>query len=184
MDTNALQRILVAACRLYRKGEARTERESENVRVVEFFDMPHVSEAPKHLRMIDVHFYVVGVDMAEAERLRGALESWLATYPHPSRLRAGPSYIEIGGAIGDQGMALTLFALGEALDLWRVMKPSDLGLSSDAADRAAGLGYVFCVPKGAPSSVFPAGESSDQRDERERTQAEEAEKSAAGATEE
>lgn len=78
--------------------------------------MPHVSEAQPHIEKVDLEFLVIGVDKAAAEKHRTELISILKTYPDPDRLAGGPSYIEVGAEIGDQGAAFQLFALGKMMN--------------------------------------------------------------------
>jgi hypothetical protein len=58
------------------------------------------------------------------------------------------SFIELGGWIGDQGMALMLMGLGNILGLWNLMTPNMLpGLPKDLADIMAGQGMVTIQAK-------------------------------------
>lgn len=54
------------------------------------------------------------------------------------------SYLETGGDMGDQGIALMAMGLGEVLGVWRVLSPRLFGLSSDdpLAKQMAGSGMV------------------------------------------
>jgi hypothetical protein len=54
------------------------------------------------------------------------------------------SYLQVGGWIGDQGMALMFMGLGEILGLWKVVQPKLLGLPDDLAMQLAGAGMV-CI---------------------------------------
>lgn len=64
------------------------------------------------------------------------------------RLKEGPSYIELGGWIGDQELALSLMGLGASLGLWNVVTPRTLGFSDDKAGMLMGMGFVLLeVPK-------------------------------------
>jgi hypothetical protein len=56
------------------------------------------------------------------------------------------SYIEVGGWIGDQGLAMQLMGLGWLLGLWQCMTPKLIGLDGDLAMQMAGAGYVSLVP--------------------------------------
>lgn len=138
--------ILDATTTQFRKGAARTERtiNEAGLKVIDVYVMPHVKEAPADLVMVDVHFMEIGVDKAAAERHRADLLEILDAYPEPERLAGGPSYIEVGGIIGDQGRAFQLFALGQALELWRVITPKSLlGEEGERADRLAGSGMIM-----------------------------------------
>lgn len=125
---------------VFRKGPEVVTRSM----VTEVFGYPHY-EGPEAdgFDLVDLHFVIVGVDKTRAEARRADLEAWLAAYPQPDRLAAGPSYIEMGGEIGSQEYALRLFALGKALGMWQVITPGLLGMTGDQADQAAGAGYVM-----------------------------------------
>lgn len=69
--------------------------------------------------------------------------SILRQWPEPGRLEVGPSYIELGAIIGDQGAALQLMALGEALKLWVVLTPTKLGATPEQARIAAQHGFLM-----------------------------------------
>lgn len=67
------------------------------------------------------------------------------------------SYIEIGGWIGDQGLALQFMGLGELLGLWGVMHPGKI-MPADhpLAKEMAGAGMVSLMPKGNASKATQA----------------------------
>ena len=95
------------------------------------------------LAIVDCHFVVIGVDKVKAEARRGELVDLLAGYSPPGRLAVGPSYIEVGGVLGDQGEAFRLFAVGEALGMWKVITPKTMGFEGRAAEQLAGQGFVM-----------------------------------------
>lgn len=99
--------------------------------------------APEGLEMVDVEFMVVGVDKAKAETRRAELRAILDAWPQPERLAGGPSYIEVGGVIGDQGAAFLLFALGKVLGLWGLITPASMGITGPDAREMAGAGFVM-----------------------------------------
>lgn len=105
--------------------------------------MPHANEARADIEKVDCEFVVIGVDRKKAEARKGDLIEILNSYPQPERLASGPSYIEVGGEIGDQGAAFQLFALGKVLGLWDVITPATFGMTGEEARRAAGAGYVM-----------------------------------------
>lgn len=142
MDLNKLREILKETTIQLRKGEAVEERQSGRVQVVEIFNMPHESEV-NNIEKIDCHFITIGVHKDIAEQYRDELNEILKTYPSPERLAGGPSYIEVGGVIGDQGTALQLFALGQVLNLWKIITPKTLGFSGKEANALAGQGMVM-----------------------------------------
>ena len=90
---------------------------------------------------VDVHFFWVSTrnDPTKNELL-ALLE---AEYPEMDRLRGGPSYIEIGGVIGDQGDALRLIGLGELVGLWKAITPKSLHMEGSQADMLAGQGLIM-----------------------------------------
>lgn len=113
--------------------------------VVEFYDMPPFQAAPKSQEMVDMVFIVVGVDTERAQARKDELKAALKDFP----LKDGPSYITVGGLIGDQGAALCLFALGYVLGLWNIGRPRDCGFTGDEERKVAGSGYLFAVPNGS-----------------------------------
>lgn len=55
------------------------------------------------------------------------------------------NYLELGGWIGDQGLALTMMGVGELLGLWKLLTPkSMLGpfLTDELCNQMAGLGMI------------------------------------------
>jgi hypothetical protein len=154
METKRLYEILRETTVQLRKGDvyegtkelvdqAKSGEPLKGGGVLEVYAMPHQNEALPHLEKVDVEFMVIGVDKTLAEKNRAELISILKTYPNPSRLAQGPSYIEVGAEIGDQGMAFQLFALGKVLGLWKVITPADFGMKGDEARDAAGKGFVM-----------------------------------------
>jgi len=62
------------------------------------------------------------------------------------------SYIEVGGWIGDQGMALRLMGLGVILGLWQVIHPVNmlkLERTDPLAQQMAGIGMVSIMKDGS-----------------------------------
>lgn len=143
MDVERLWEVIRETTREFRKGEEVTEQKKGRLRVVEIFAMPHESEIPEGLEQVDCHFITVGIDKAKAEEYRQELMGLLLDYPIPGHLEQGPSYIEVGGVVGDQGMALRLFALGKVLGFWDVIIPEKLGITGSEADQMAGMGFVM-----------------------------------------
>jgi hypothetical protein len=86
---------------------------------------------------------IVCVDQKKAQENKQNLIDILNTYPDPERLKGGPSYIEVGGVIGDQGTAFALFALGKVLGLWNVITPKTLGITGEQAREMAGMGFIM-----------------------------------------
>jgi len=107
--------------------------------------MPDPAPAP----VVDVHFFRVVVDEHfDKARFVELLEA-AAAKPGEfceislDRFRQGPGYIEIGGWIGDQTLALLFMACGQIADVWEVVTPARLGLSGERAELMAGAGYVM-----------------------------------------
>ena len=111
--------------------------------VAHIYAMPHQSEAKPTLEKVDMEFITIGVDRDRAASHRSELVEILNDYPSPERLRGGPSYIEVGGEIGDQGAAFQLFALGKVLGLWDVITPTSLGATGEEARELAGRGFIM-----------------------------------------
>jgi len=143
MNTQRLYEILNETTVQLRKGQAVERRTENNIEVVEVFAMPHESAAKPEVIKVDMEFLVVGVDKQAAEKHKDELIAILKTYPNPERLAAGPSYIEVGGVIGDQGAAFQLFAIGKVLGLWDVLPPATFGMTGKEGRDAAGVGYIM-----------------------------------------
>ncbi len=59
----------------------------------------------------------------------------------------GHNYLEMGGDMGDQGIALQTMGLGTILGTWELLTPHNLGITGDDAMELAGRGMVV-VGKG------------------------------------
>lgn len=143
MNTNRLYEILSETTCQFRKGAEIEERKAGSVAVTEIYAMPHESEAQSGIEKVDMEFLTIGVNRAKAEAHRDELVKILNEYPEPERLKGGPSYIEVGAEIGDQGAAFQLFALGKVLGLWDVITPAALGFTGEEARALAGRGMVM-----------------------------------------
>ena len=155
MNLTRLYEILAETTTQLRKGEIfegtpelveqarRGDEELKGGGVLEVFAMPHEAEAKPGVEKVDLEFLVIGVDRAAAEQHKAELIELLKTYPEPDRLAGGPSYIEVGAEIGDQGAAFQLFALGKALGLWDVITPATMGFTGPEARQMAGNGFVM-----------------------------------------
>lgn len=142
-ELKPLTDLILETTTVYRKGAPVTHETVGNVAVTHVFGYDPVPDDGQHF-LVDVHFVTVGVHGVEGEtteRLKEALKA----YPEPERLAGGPSYIEIGGVLGDQELALRLFALGEACGVWEVVTPKKLHITGPQADEMAGRGFVMCT---------------------------------------
>jgi hypothetical protein len=140
---SAFIEALIDATAEFRKGEEVVEEDKGAVKVTHIYAMPSLADAPPDLAQVDMHFIVVGIDREKAEAMKPELIGWCKNYPEPERLAGGPSYIELGAAVGSQDVALRLMALGQVLDLWKVITPETLGFEGKQADMLAGRGYVM-----------------------------------------
>jgi hypothetical protein len=140
INVERINDIISLCCEQHRKGPAVTEEELDDLQVTTVMAMPHVDDLPPEFLCVDVHFFVVAVSN-EANDYRSELIELLEPW---ERLKSGPSYIEVGAELGDQGAALCLFGLGEALGFWHVVTPAKLGITGEKADQLAGRGFVMC----------------------------------------
>lgn len=99
---------------------------------------------------VDLHFVTVAVDKAAAEAERANLIALLDQWPEPDLLAGGPSYIGVGGVLGDQGAAFELFALGKVLGIWDVITPEVFGFTGEEARDVAGKGLILITGYRAP----------------------------------
>lgn len=142
MNLKLLHEILSHTTVQLRKGDVVREEQAGPINVVTIDAMPHVDDALPSLELVDMELLTVGVDKEEATKRRAELISILDDYP-PERLAGGPSYIDVGAEIGDQGAAFQLFALGKVLGLWEVITPKTLGINGEKASELAGLGFIM-----------------------------------------
>jgi len=155
LDWEKIHSLVGSVTGQFRKGEMISKRKVGNVEVTEAFFMPHSDEAnTAQVEMIDMVFLNVGIAREEANSIRNELAALLA--PAKDVWMAGPSYIHIGAACGDQGRALDLMALGSYLKFWDLLSPMViLRLPSDnpTCRQLAGGGMFFVQgwwPEGKP----------------------------------
>lgn len=102
---------------------------------------------------VNMHFFKVSLTemcTLTAEELKAMIVAAEVGYYGDiplKRLLSGPSYIEIGAWIGDQGLAMHFMALGNILGLWDIIIPETLGITGKQADEMAGMGFVMIGPK-------------------------------------
>lgn len=148
-----LQRALPTWVRLERReGDPVVKEYDEgNLHVVEFNDFP---EAPPNAMRADVHFVLVapteGFPTQEVlvKTVRAALGpgEFGSTIIIADDLAGGPSYITLGGWLGDQGLALMLIGAVELAGIAKAITPKMLGATGEMADQMAGSGLVMLGP--------------------------------------
>lgn len=140
---------------VYRKGEVVKEHQTKNgSRVITIDAFP---EAPYHGVLFDLHFVEVGFTEAVGApgkddfvaAIRAALEDG-GEFANLTRedLAGGPSYITLGGWLGDQTLAMQFIALCKFHDLGQIITPATIGITDRVkADELAGAGFVMgtCV---------------------------------------
>lgn len=93
----------------------------------------------------DVYFFqVAAAAEADADTLRRLIAQHKGVFSECNPLdRREHNYIELGGWIGDQGLALMFMGLGTVLGLWRMLTPKVLPeLDKELMDQMAGRGMV------------------------------------------
>ena len=129
---------------LWRKGPVfREDTSAGGLQVITIDALPQAPPDAPGIALVDVHFATVSVEKDLALNARTRIIDHLKAWPSPGRLEQGPSYIEIGGVLGDQGQALRLMGLGEVIGIWKVMTPAHLGVEGTHADNMAGAGFVM-----------------------------------------
>ena len=99
-----------------------------------------------------VFFHVATGNRPEAAKLRELVEGSVAGEYGNVDLFDGAehNYLELGGWIGDQGMALMLMGLGSLLGLWQLMTPITmlkLPENDPLCQQMAGMGMVVIQAK-------------------------------------
>ena len=112
-------------------------------------DHPGEDKQPEGHTVDMVFFEVSAKNEPDASRLR----ELIAANKHGEFCDLDPldgnehSYMEVGGWIGDQGLALMLMGLGAVLELWPLMTPKMLpGLPDDLVQMMASRGMVTIMP--------------------------------------
>jgi len=102
---------------------------------------------------VDVGFFIVGFTEHAAAKndfirlLREALPEGEYHQFTVDEFLGGPSYITSGAWIGDQGLAMRLYALLEHYGLADVVTPATLGVEGEAARELLGSGFVMFAAK-------------------------------------
>lgn len=95
------------------------------------------------LAVVNLHFHDAIVSKGKLEEYATELRQIISQWSFRSTLARGPSFIEVGAELGDQGAALQLFAAGQVLGLWKVITPEFLGFEGAEAKNMAGRGMVM-----------------------------------------
>lgn len=147
----ALAEVVEAQTTPHRKGEIVEIKDEPGLQVVNITNFPPV---PQRGTLVDMHFIQVGFTEAAAD-CEGFVEALRAALTVPGEfceidehiLRSGPSYITLGGWLGDQTLALRFMALCEFHELGQVITPKTMGMDNEMADLMAGRGMIFCPAK-------------------------------------
>ncbi len=92
-----------------------------------------------------VFFKVASTGSADKEKLKELIKAHKGEYNEVDPFDGKEhSYIELGGWVGDQGIALMLMGLGEILGIWKLMTPKTVfkNFPEDMQMQMAGNGYV------------------------------------------
>lgn len=114
--------------------------------------LPHTDELPENIKhTVNNGFFDVALN-PEIDNPNADMVKQLCTNHKPS---FGPnidlfdgeehSYIEIGGWLGDQGLALMLMGLGAILGMWELLTPDTIlgdTISQALKQQMAGMGMV------------------------------------------
>lgn len=140
----------------FRKGEEVRVEEKDGITVVTIDGFP---PSPSHGKLIDLCFIQVGFSEAAADKEAFVKATKNALLPGAGEfsdmdaktLADGPSYITLGGWLGDQTQALLFMALCEFHGLGKVLTPAALGITDqEQALELAGRGMVMVqVPETA-----------------------------------
>ena len=142
MKKNRLMELLNDSTCLISKGGA-TSRKLPGISLLLWGLMvPLEDPRTEALLKIDCQFITVGVNTEQAERHRAEFLEFLEEYPEPNKLADGPTYKHLAEIVGDEVTALRVFGLGQALGVWNVLLPTDLGIPEDLAEEAADLGLI------------------------------------------
>ena len=143
MNMDRLYEILRECTIQLRTGKPFAQEDHPGLTVTTINLNPHESEARPDLEKVDLLLLTVGVDKAKAEEHRAEFISFLRDWPEPAALADGPSYIHLGGTLGDQGTAFQFMAMGKVLRLWDIITVQSLGGSREQAIQAALSGFVM-----------------------------------------
>jgi hypothetical protein len=109
---------------------------------------PAAFQPPAGPHTADVHFFKVrAVNDPSADDLRRLATEHKGEFNEVNVFDGKEhGYMELGGWLGDQGLALMFMGLGSVLGLWKLHTPeSVLHVTGELADKMAGAGMITIV---------------------------------------
>ena len=107
-------------------------------------DAPENQEQPTG-HTADVYFFKIAAkEGASKDDFLEVIKKWKDVHCECNPLDGKEhNYLELGGWIGDQGLALQMMGLGNVLGVWNLITPKSLpGLPEELMDQMAGSGFV------------------------------------------
>lgn len=99
---------------------------------------------------VDCGLAIVRVFRMVSEKHRDEIVAILNMYPEREMFLRGVSYRDLVEMIGDGEMALRLFALGQALELWEISTPEKLGVKNLSKEEERDLLQISPIRAQAP----------------------------------
>ena len=147
----ALQEALVKWVRLERKPET-PEVETKDVGGVQVTTVMAFPEAKEGERHADLHFMLASKDESfpTKEELIATVQAAIGegefVTMEAQRLAGGLSYIDLGGWLGSQDLAVRLIGAMELAEIGPAITPATLGITGTQANELAGMGVVMMTP--------------------------------------
>lgn len=146
-----LQKYVQDSTVVFRKGDV-IKADEHSITIDAF------PEQPESKQTVDLHFVTVGftekAPVLTAQQfydlIEASAEGDFGTMT-TDRLKQGPSYIELGGWLGDQTLAFRFMALGQLHGLWEIVTPERMGIPEPAASQLAGSGFIMITGLKNPS---------------------------------
>lgn len=97
---------------------------------------------------VDMFFFTVAAKgEPSADTLRELIRAHKGHHCDLDPLDGGEhSYLQVGGWIGDQGLAMMFMALGALVGLWEILTPNALPIDDELKKQMAGMGMVSIRP--------------------------------------
>lgn len=150
---------------VYRKGEVVERRRIGNIESVDVYGYEHTDDADTAEEIVDLVFVNVGVKREAKDRSAEFL-SYLVDWHSPT-LVTGPSYIHTGAELGDQELALRLFAILTVLGFATLMTPDKLGFEGEEVRKMAGNGFLYAILTPEAAEAVRSGQESAAEKENE-----------------